>query len=73
MVERGAQEEDILLARIIIVRQRMHQPRPRRSWIRPWLARWLDYGHFYRVVAELQNEDEAAFRNFVHLDPAMFH
>ena len=71
-VRRGAQEEDVILARIILDRRRRHQPRAQRYWIRPWLARLLDYGHYNRLMTELQNEDVAAFSNFVFMNPAMF-
>ena len=71
-VQRGAQEEDKILARIILERQRRHQSRARMYWIRPWLARRHDYGHDNRIMTELQNEDVAAFHYLVCSDPAMF-
>ena len=69
---REVQEGDILLARIIIERQRRHQPSAQKYWIKPWLARLLDYGHYKRFMSELQNEDVAAFCNFVRMNLAMF-
>ena len=65
-------EKPIILARIILEKQRRCQPRTQRYWIRPCLARQLDYGPYNRIMTELQNEDVAAFQNFIRMDPAMF-
>ena len=59
VVQRGAKEEDIILARIILERQRRRQSRAQMYRMRAWLARRLDYGHYYRLMTELQNEDVA--------------
>ena len=40
--------------------------------MRPWLSRRLDYGHYDRLMRELEAEDVVSFRNFVRMDSAMF-
>ena len=65
------QQRDVEDAREII--QGRNQRRARRYWVKPWLTRRLDYGHYDRLMRELQNEDVASFRNFVRMDPDMFH
>ena len=40
--------------------------------MKPWLSRRLDYGHYDRLMRELEAEDVVSFRNFVRMDPAMF-
>ena len=67
----GPQEEDIILARIILERWRRLQPRAQRYWIRPCLARRLNYGHYNRLMTKLPNEDVAVFNNFVCMDPTI--
>ena len=40
--------------------------------MKPWLSRRLDYGHYDRLMRELEAEDVVSFRNFVRMHPAMF-
>ena len=40
--------------------------------MKPWLSRRLDYGHYDRLMRDLEAEDVVFFRNFVQMDPAMF-
>ena len=61
-----------MVAQILVDRQRRHQPRPRRYWGKPWLSRRLDYGHYDRLMRELEAEDVVSFLNLVRMDPAMF-
>jgi len=47
--------------------------RQRRSvWVRPWLERRVQLGHYSRLMQELRLEDVRAFKNFVRVEPAMF-
>ena len=64
------QQNQIVIAQILVDRQRRHRPRPRRYWVKPWLSRRLDYGHYDRLLREL--EAEVSFKNFVRMDPSMF-
>jgi len=41
--------------------------------IRPWLERRLQYGQYSKLLQELKIEDENSFRNFLRIDPRMFH
>ena len=66
------QQTQIVIAQILVDRQRRRRPRPRRYWVKPWLSRRLDYGHYDRLMRELEAEDVGSFRNFVRMDPAMF-
>ena len=61
-----------MVAQILFDRQRRCRPRPRRYWVRPWLSRRLDYGHYDRLMKQLEAEDVVSFRNFVMMDPVMF-
>ena len=64
---------------VITMAQLLHNRRhPRRHqrktvWVRPWLERRLQFGHYFRLLEELRIEDERSFRNFLRVDPRMFH
>ena len=66
------QQNQIVIAQILVDRQRRRRPRPKTYWVKPWLSRRLDYGHYDRLMRELEAEDVGSFRNFVRMDPAMF-
>ena len=66
------QQNQIMVAQILVDRQRRRRSRPRRYWVKPWLSRRLDYGHYDHLMRELEAEDVVSFRNFVRIDPAMF-
>ena len=40
--------------------------------MKPWLSRRLNYGHYDRLMRELEAEDVMSFKNFVRMDPDMF-
>ena len=65
-------QNQIVIAHILVDRQRRRRPRPRRYWVKPWLSRRLDYGHYDHLMRELEAEDVVSFRNFVRMDLAMF-
>ena len=46
--------------------------RRRRYWVRPWIGRRSHYGLYDQLMAELRNEDEASFTNFMRMPPGMF-
>ena len=62
-------EDDILLARMRMQGRR----KKRRWWVRPWVLRRPLLGQYSRLMQELELEDEMAFKNFVRVEPAMFH
>ena len=72
MLHRLNQQNQIKVVQILVDRQRMRRPRPRRYWVKPWLSRRLDYGHYDRLMRELEAEDVVSFRNFVRIDPTIF-
>jgi len=51
---------------------RRGRERRRRYWVRPWIGRRCHYGIYDQLMAELRNEDEASFTNFLRMPPAMF-
>ena len=40
--------------------------------MKPWLPRRLHFGHYDRLMRELDAEDVVSFRNLVRMDPVMF-
>ncbi len=59
----------------VLQRQRRVQRRRRRRtvWVRPWLERRVELGQYTRLLEELRVEDVRAFKNFLRMDPDMFH
>lgn len=61
--------------------QQLQQPavppkknRKKRSvWVRPYLLRRPQYGHYETLMMELEREDAVLYKNFLRLDAAMFH
>ena len=60
-------------AQPLVNRRRRRMPQRKTFWIRPWLQRRIELGHYSRLLQELRLEDEASFRNFLRMDPRMFH
>ena len=54
-------------------RRRRRRRRRRTVWVRLWLQRRSLHGQFEQLMEELQLEDPAAFKNFMRMEPAMFH
>ena len=44
----------------------------RRFWVRRWIGRRRQFGLYARLLAELRNEDQASFKNFMRISPDMF-
>lgn len=62
--------DDIAIVNLLQVRRARRQRR--RFWVRPWIRRRPQLGHYQRLMRELENEDEASFRNFLRIEPMMF-
>ena len=60
-------------AQPLVNRRRRRMPQRKTLWIRLWLQRRIKLGHYSRLHQELRLEDEASFRNFLRMDPRMFH
>ena len=65
---------NMLMLQVQQERARQQRRRRRTAWVRAWLGgeRRLSFGHYHRLMAELREEDMAAFKNFVRVEPAMF-
>ena len=65
---------NMLMLQVQEERARQQRRRRRTAWVRAWLGgeRRLSFGHYHRLMAELREEDVAAFKNFVRVEPAMF-
>lgn len=61
------------LVRDIVLEQRRRRRRRRRMWVRQWLQRRGIHGQYERLMRELSDEDMAGFRNFIRMEPLMFH
>ena len=73
-LEEEADEDDVIEARIHqhIARQQNRVRVQRRYWIRPWIQRRGDFGHYNRLMKELENEDRQSFNNFLRMPLEMF-
>ena len=63
-------EDNILVADL---RRKRRRRRGRRCWVRPWVKRRPELGQYRRLMGELEQEDTAGFRNFLRVEPAMYH
>ncbi|XP_062592427.1 putative nuclease HARBI1 [Saccostrea cucullata] len=72
-LEQNIAENDEAIAHLL---HNGHNGRPRRQrrryWIRPWITRRTQYGHFDRLMKELETEDVLSFKNFLRVEPDMF-
>lgn len=68
-LEEDDAEIDLGIAQLLQQRRRRA---PRRHWIRPWIRRRTDFGHYDRLMRELEAEDHKAFTNFLRVPPGMF-
>ena len=66
-------QNDLLLAQHIDERRRRRGRRPRRCWVRGWLARRALFGQYEQLMHELEIEDEPSFKNYMRMEPRMFH
>jgi len=53
-------------------RLRRRRPRRRRMWVRQWILRREEKGLYHNLMAELRNEDQSSFVNFLRIPPEMF-
>ena len=71
-------QAQLLLFQIDLLRMRLRRRRQldrrrrRRWWVRPWLLRRPQLGHYNRLMQELRDEDVAGFQNYVRMPPALF-
>jgi len=70
-VDQQLEEHEVAIAQVQAC-QRSRERRRRMCWIRPWLLRRVEFGHYHQLMRELELEDVPAFRNFLRMDPQMF-
>ena len=63
-------ELDLGLAPLLQHRRRRRAPR--RFWLRPWVLRRTDLGHYGRLMQELEAENREAFTNFLRVPSELF-
>ena len=73
-MEEDAAEDDLAILHLVQYRRNRNRRRRarRRYWIRPWTQRRKDFGHYDRLMHELETEDRQSFLNFLRVPPAMF-
>ena len=63
-------ELDLGLAQLL--QQRRRRGAPRRFWVRTWILRRTDFGHYDRLMHELKVEDREALTNFLRVPSELF-
>ena len=74
-LEEDDAEVDLGLAKALQQRRRRRRRRriaSRRFWVRPWILKRTDFGHYNRLMRELEAEDHEAFTNFLRVPPHMY-
>jgi len=70
------EEEDLLLTAAYLQLQIMKKARRKRKkrsvWMRDWLQRRVLYGQYEKLVAELREEDERGYKNYMRISPDLF-
>ena len=71
------EEENLLLAAALMVTarkrgRRRRVPRRRPVWVKPWLLRRPEYGHYENLLQELHREDPSSYKNFLRVPPELF-
>ena len=60
------------LHQVDVIRRRRKGRGHRRFWVRPWIGRRRQFGLCTQLLAELRNEDQTSFKNFMRMSPEMF-
>ena len=61
------------IAAVARIMERRRRRGRRRMWVRLWLQRRPLQGMYEQLMAELEREDAAGFKNFVRVEPQMFY
>ena len=56
-IEERAAEDDLAIIRLAQNRRKRKRRAYRRCWVRPWIQRRQDFGHYHRLMHELGTED----------------
>ena len=70
-LDRQNAQNNVAIVQAVLSQRRRR--RRREVWVKPWLQRRPLLGQYERLMAELRDEDIPSFRNFVRVDPEMFH
>jgi hypothetical protein len=54
-------------------RRKRKRNTPRKFWSRPWLLRRTLFGQYEQLMHELAREDVPGFKNFLRIEPELFH
>ena len=60
------------LHQVDVIRRRRKRKGHRRFWVRPLIGRRRQLRLYAQLLAELRNEDQASFKNFMRMSPEMF-
>ena len=69
-LEENEAEIDLGIAQLLQHRRRRRRA-GRRFRVRPWILRRTDFGHYDRLMQELEAEDQESFTNFLRIPPEM--
>jgi hypothetical protein len=78
LVARNNQEQQILLVAVLAARRRQQEReqgrarRPRRWWVKPWVARRPLHGQYHHLFQELDQECEMDYMAYIRVDRNMF-
>ena len=70
-------EPDILHVGVAVYMYRRHleerRKARRRYWVKPWMSRRPNYGHYHTLLRELELENPEDFKEYMRMEPAMFY
>ena len=68
-------EYRMLLLRLLFLKLVQHKKKrraPRKYWVRPYLQKRVQFGHYHNLMRELSLENPELYRNFMRLDEPLF-
>ena len=63
-IEERAAEDDLAIIQLAQNRRKRKRRAYRRCWVRSWIQRRQDFGHYHRLMHELETEYKQSFVNF---------
>ena len=78
MLAQNNRDNQVLMMAILAARRREEdqargrERRPRRWWVKPWIARRPLHGQYYQLFEELDRECEADYMAYVRVDRNTF-
>ena len=71
-IEERAAEDDLAIIQLAQNRRKRKRRAYRRFWVRPWIQRRQNFGHYHRLMHELETEDRQSLVNFLRVPPEIF-